>query len=77
MPTVMRQDGYRFHFYSNEGREPPHIHVRHVENECKFWLEPVELAYNHGMNSGEITHLRQFVEDHRLELLREWNEHHR
>lgn len=39
MPTVLRVGRFRFHFYSNEGREPPHIHVRASEGECKFWLE--------------------------------------
>jgi hypothetical protein len=27
MPTVLRIDGYRFFFFSNEGNEPVHIHV--------------------------------------------------
>ncbi len=29
MPTVFRQDGYRFFFYSNEGdpRAPQHLHI--------------------------------------------------
>lgn len=31
MPTVLRVDGYRFFFYSNEGNEPPHIHVESGE----------------------------------------------
>ena len=28
MPTVLRWEGYRAFFYSNEGSEPPHLHVR-------------------------------------------------
>lgn len=27
MPTVLRWKGYRFYFFSNEGSEPPHIHI--------------------------------------------------
>jgi hypothetical protein len=27
MPTVFTKEGFRFHFYSNERNEPPHIHV--------------------------------------------------
>ncbi|HBB93559.1 MAG TPA: hypothetical protein DC042_18005 [Bacteroidales bacterium] len=27
MPTVLRIGAYRFHFYSDEFNEPPHIHV--------------------------------------------------
>ena len=28
MPTVLLVEGYRFFFFSNEGQEPPHVHVR-------------------------------------------------
>ena len=34
MPTVLRVGGFRFHFYSDEGIEPPLIHVRCAEGEC-------------------------------------------
>ncbi|MCI0405089.1 MAG: DUF4160 domain-containing protein, partial [candidate division Zixibacteria bacterium] len=44
MPTVARIKGFRFFFFSNEGHEPPHIHVEHGDKYAKFWLEPVELA---------------------------------
>ncbi len=27
VPTVLRWNGYRFYFFSNEGAEPPHIHI--------------------------------------------------
>jgi hypothetical protein len=28
MPVVLRIGRFQFFFFSNEGREPPHIHVR-------------------------------------------------
>jgi len=46
MPTVMKIGSFRFHFYSDEGNEPPHIHVATPDGECKFWLQPVRLARN-------------------------------
>ena len=55
MPTVLRIGPYRFHFYSNEGNEPPHIHIRFEGNECKYWLEPIALAKNRGIENQ--THL--------------------
>jgi hypothetical protein len=48
MPTVLRIGNFRFHFYSDEGREPAHIHVRRGNTECKFWLDPVSIARNKG-----------------------------
>ena len=38
MPTVFRKGPYRFHFYSREPGEPPHIHVARDDFEAKFWL---------------------------------------
>jgi hypothetical protein len=44
VPTVLRVDGYRFFFYSNEGHEPPYIHVQKAEKYAKIWLTPVQIA---------------------------------
>lgn len=49
MPTVLRIGPFRFHFYSNEKGEPPHIHVDFEDGDAKFWLEPVALARNRGI----------------------------
>ena len=46
MPTVLRIGSFRFHFYSDERNEPPHIHVKTPDGECKFWLNPIRLARN-------------------------------
>ena len=35
-----------FYFFSNEGHEPPHMHVDKAGRSCKFWLTPVRLALN-------------------------------
>jgi len=35
--------------YSYEGKEPQPIHVDTPEGECKFWLQPVQLARNRGL----------------------------
>lgn len=75
MPTVLRIGRYRFHFFSNEGREPPHIHVKAGSDEAKFWLTPVRLAANYGFNGRQLTQIKRIVEEHRDELLEVWNEH--
>jgi hypothetical protein len=49
MPTVLRIGSFRFHFYSDELGEPPHIHVRTPAGACKFWLDDVRLARNRGV----------------------------
>ena len=64
MPTVLRILGFRFHFYLDEGTEPPHIHVETGDRECKFWLRPVALARNHGMSGVDIRKVERLVYEH-------------
>ena len=40
MPTVLYVKGWRLYFYSNEGREPMHVHAMKAESERKYWLNP-------------------------------------
>ncbi|MCG8448934.1 MAG: DUF4160 domain-containing protein [Pirellulales bacterium] len=75
MPTVLRVGRYRFSFYSNEGNEPPHIHVKAASDEAKFWLDPVELCVNYGFNSSELNEIHRLVIEHQNLLLEAWYEH--
>jgi hypothetical protein len=75
MPTVLRVGGHRFFFYSEERREPPHIHVKAAENYAKFWLEPVRLSEAYGYNSRELLVISRIVEENKELFLDAWNEH--
>lgn len=75
MPALLRVRGYRFFFFSLEGREPPHIHVAHGGKYAKFWLEPVELANNRGFRGHELTEIRKIAIENREFFLEEWNEY--
>lgn len=72
MPTVLRVRGYRFYFWSDEGVEPAHVHVRRAGDYAKFWLEPVRLAQYFGFRRSELTILKSVVEQHRPALLEAW-----
>ena len=77
MPTVFRERGFRFFFYSNEGspREPAHIHVEKDNNEAKFWLTPaVQVAYNDGYDARTLRELLVIVTVNRDLIERAWNE---
>jgi hypothetical protein len=51
MPTVLRIGSFRFHFYSDEANEPPHIHIETPDGECKFWLDPIQFGAKQGCSS--------------------------
>jgi len=40
MPTILYVQAWRFHFYSNEGNEPMHVHAVKGDAECKYWIDP-------------------------------------
>ena len=53
-PTIFREDGFRFFFFSRE-ESRMHVHVHCADGEAKFWLEPqIELAQNYGLNDRQI-----------------------
>jgi hypothetical protein len=76
MPTRLRIGKYRFHFYSEENNEPPHIHVRSGDHEAKFWLAPVRLARNHGFPRHELAKIHDLVEENCNLLRRAYDEWH-
>jgi hypothetical protein len=78
MPKVFDWNGYRFHFFSNEGdpREPVHVHVTRAPATAKFWIEPeVSLASNKGFSSKVLSQLMSVIESRAEEIERAWNDH--
>ena len=74
-PTVFREKGYRFFFFSRE-EERMHVHVVSGDGEAKFWLEPnVELAKNYHYNNKQLKEIELLVEVHSSELSNAWKEH--
>jgi len=73
-PTVLRVERFRFFFFSNEGHEPPHVHVQDGGKLAKFWLDDVVLAASTGFAAHELTHIQTLVAEHRGSLLEAWHE---
>jgi len=75
MPTVLKIKGYRFFFFSNEMKEPIHIHVESTGKYAKFWLEPVVLARNIGFRAFELTEIRNIIIENKRIMEEKWNEY--
>jgi len=74
-PTVFREKGYRFFFFSLE-EERMHVHVTCSEGDAKFWLEPiVELAMRSGLSSHKLTEIRRIIERRKDDITSAWREH--
>ena len=78
MPKVFVWNGYRFHFFSNEGdpREPAHIHVTMGRDTAKFWLRPeVAVAFDRGFSPRVLSQLVGVIEERREEIESAWHDH--
>ncbi|HEY6172564.1 MAG TPA: DUF4160 domain-containing protein [Candidatus Kapabacteria bacterium] len=64
MPKVFEINGFIFYFYSQEGNEPPHIHVRKAGASAKYWLSPPEIVENYGFSPSQI----RLLQRHKREL---------
>ena len=76
MPTIREISGpYRLFFFSFDCGEPMHVHVQRERRVCKYWMEPVALASNHGFSPVELNAIRQMLEANRTKILEAWNDH--
>jgi len=74
-PTVFREKGYRFFFFSRE-EERMHIHIVSGNGEAKFWLKPeIALAKNYYYNRKQLKEIESLVEVHYDELVSAWKQH--
>lgn len=74
-PTVFREGGYRFYFFSREELRM-HIHVHGQTGEAKFWIEPrIELAQNHGLTDNELNIARKLIKEREDEIRSAWYRH--
>jgi len=75
MPTILRLLGFRFFFYSNEGNEPPHVHVEKGDGQGKYWLDPVQEEYMHNFKASEKRKVKQIIEENQEQFKNDWNEY--
>ena len=75
MPTIEDIGPYKFYFYSAEGREPPHVHVRRDRSTAKFWLSPVRLGRSRRFSDRELRVVQKLVEENNERMLNAWNQY--
>jgi Domain of unknown function (DUF4160) len=73
MPKLLDWHGHRFHFYSGDTGEPPHVHVRKGRMEAKIWLHDCSVAANIRYSERELRELVEVTREHREAFLNAWN----
>ena len=76
MPKIYEQNGFRFFFYSAEGDEPCHVHVKKGEGDGKIWLEPeLKEEYLVDFKSQEKKQIRKIVQEQQDYFIQQWYEY--
>ena len=75
MPTIDDIGPYKFFFYSAEGTELPHVHIRRDNATAKVWLNPVRVAYSRRFQGHELNKLLKLIEENKDRILEAWHEY--
>ena len=74
-PTVFKERGYRFFFFSREETRM-HVHVSSTHGEAKFWLEPIiALAQHYNLSPKELKDIQTIVRGRADEIKQSWKNH--
>jgi Domain of unknown function (DUF4160) len=75
MPTVLRELGFRFFFYSNENNEPAHIHIEKGDATAKIWLQPIDVENNYGFSNREMNQILKIITENQLNFIQFWHDY--
>ena len=75
MPTILRKLGFRFFFYSDEGDEPPHVHIEKAEGRGKYWIDPPEKCYMKNFTRQEEKKADEIVHEEQETFKKKWYEY--
>ena len=78
MPTILLINGWRFVFYADEGKEPPHIHAKKAEKVCKYWLMEdgfeIDEEFTLNMSPVDVSFVRRTIFANFDYILNTWKE---
>ncbi len=76
MPTVLLINGFRFFFFSADGKEPIHVHVKRGNGDGKIWLLPdPSPAYLIDFTAQEERQIMDIVVENKNLIIKKWNEY--
>ncbi len=73
MPTIHREGGFAFSFFSDEPGQPPHIHIIRGNDGVKIWLDPIALARARGFKDNDIAAIFRIVRANAPAFLDRWH----
>lgn len=74
MPTVLRINGFRFFFFSDE-HLPLHIHVEKGDGYMRVELETFTVTNQYKISKNDEKKILHIVQQHQQKLIGAWNEY--
>jgi len=71
MPTILRVDGWRLFFFSND-HSPAHVHFEKGDKAGKILIESGEIVESYNLTSKEERLIKKVVKQHKQTFLEEW-----
>lgn len=73
MPTLLKINGFKFFFYSNE-HEPKHIHILKGECFAKVSLESLNVEFSN-FKAKDLNFIFEVLKTHREAFIKAWEEY--
>ena len=74
MPTVLRIDGFRFFFFSDE-HLPLHIHVEKADSYLRVELETLKITDIYQFSPKETRKIIEIIQENQIKLIGAWNDY--
>lgn len=74
MPTVLRVDGFRFFFFSDE-HLPLHIHVENGDGYMRVELETFKVTDKYKLSKSDEKKILSIIKEHQQKLIGAWDEY--
>ena len=74
MPTILRIDGFRFFFFSDE-HNPSHIHIEKADGYARIELDTIIITDSYNLNTKELKKLSTLVKENNEKLRKAWDEY--
>ena len=74
MPTVLKINGYRFFFFSDE-HLPTHIHVEKGDGYMRVELESFNITDKYNFSPKEVKNILDIIKQNQILLAKAWDEY--
>lgn len=72
MVTLLKVEGFKFYFWTQESFEPANFHVSKGAASAKWWLDPLREAWSKGLSDEDKARVTELATANAEKWLAEW-----